>query len=332
MAGCVIALSRSNFVMWQTQERLFILHIQSYLNTKIERALSFGSQETAVPILVKCGWTLLDMRQDSKLSELLEETFAGLEKNSNKASKESLPLYDLRIRSLYSLEKDKEAVALLRQVVDIQEKRLAPDHPSRLASQHELALACRAISVYADTPLLRKTSTRLLKLLPSEDEVIRCHIDVVDLETKPHYQALSYTWGAPTRDAKAKGVTQDRSCSIICNGFEICITKNLFQFLRFASQRIEEYSECFWIDAICINQDDKVEKSSEVGKMGQIYGAAASVLVWLGDGDEHSDKAIELINVLVGLPADSLTDLNSENMREADVVTSKLGSSITPEH
>lgn len=186
--------------------------------------------------------------------------------------------------------------------------------------------------VYTDTPLVRKTSTRLLKLLPSNDEIIRCHIDVVDLEIKPTYQALSYTWGAPTQDASKKGVTQERSCSIICNDAEIHITKNLFQFLRFATQRLEEYSDYFWIDAICINQDDKIEKSFEVGKMSQIFGAAASVLVWLGDGDEHSDKAIELINVLVSLPADSLTNLTSENMMEADMVASKLGSSITPAH
>lgn len=187
-------------------------------------------------------------------------------------------------------------------------------------------------SVYADTPLLRETSTRLLKLLPSEDEVIRCHVDVVDLKTRPHYRALSYTWGASTQDGREKGVTGERSCSIICNEAEIYITKNLFQFLSLASQRLKEHSSCFWIDAICINQDDEVEKSSEVRKMDQIYSAAASVLVWLGDSDEHSDKAIELINVLVGLPADSLPNLASENMREADVVASKLGNSITPAH
>jgi Heterokaryon incompatibility protein (HET) len=113
--------------------------------------------------------------------------------------------------------------------------------------------------VYADTPLLRKFSTRLLKLLPTEDEFIRCQIGVVDLNTKPHYRALSYTWGAPTQDAREKGVTQERSRSIICNETEICITENLFHFLRLASQRLEEYSEYFWVDAICVNQDDERE-------------------------------------------------------------------------
>ena len=38
----------------------------------------------------------------------------------------------------------REAVALLEHVVAVQEKRLAEDHPSRLASQHELARAYRA--------------------------------------------------------------------------------------------------------------------------------------------------------------------------------------------
>jgi Tetratricopeptide repeat len=37
-----------------------------------------------------------------------------------------------------------EAVKLLKHVVKIKEKSLAEDHPSRLASQHELAGAYRA--------------------------------------------------------------------------------------------------------------------------------------------------------------------------------------------
>lgn len=40
--------------------------------------------------------------------------------------------------------------------------------------------------------------------------------------------------------------------------------------------------EYFWIDAICINQDDHRAKSADVAKMGDIYKQATKVVVWLG--------------------------------------------------
>ncbi|KAM5356791.1 hypothetical protein ACJ41O_003437 [Fusarium nematophilum] len=37
-----------------------------------------------------------------------------------------------------------------------------------------------------------------------------------------------------------------------------------------------------WVDAICINQDDKKEKAKQVPNMHQIYSTAKEVLLWLG--------------------------------------------------
>jgi hypothetical protein len=142
--GCVLALSRPNSMMWQTQERRLLPHIQSYLDIKIGRVLLFGSEAIVVPILLKCGRALLDMRQDSRLSHLLEDMFAELSKNPEEPSKESLPLYDLQARSLSNIGKNRKAVALLEQVVEIRQTTLAADHPDRLASQHALAGAYKA--------------------------------------------------------------------------------------------------------------------------------------------------------------------------------------------
>ncbi|KAL8724130.1 MAG: hypothetical protein Q9166_008117 [cf. Caloplaca sp. 2 TL-2023] len=50
-----------------------------------------------------------------------------------------LPVYELTARNLVHYGKVKEAVLLLEEVVKIREQTLAEDHPSRLASQHELA-------------------------------------------------------------------------------------------------------------------------------------------------------------------------------------------------
>jgi Tetratricopeptide repeat len=152
--GCVLALSRTNSTMWQTQERRLLPHIQSYLDIETKRVLSFGSEALTIPILLKCGWALLDMRQDSRLSHLLEDIFTKLGKNSEEPSKESLPLYDLQARSLRNMGEHKKAVALLEQVVKIEATTLAETHPDRLASQHVLAIAYEANGQVAEAVAL----------------------------------------------------------------------------------------------------------------------------------------------------------------------------------
>ncbi|KAI9779440.1 MAG: hypothetical protein M1839_007405 [Geoglossum umbratile] len=42
-----------------------------------------------------------------------------------------------------------------------------------------------------------------------------------------------------------------------------------------------------WVDAICINQSDDLEKAEQVALMGDIYKSAQSVVIWLGR--EHQD-------------------------------------------
>ena len=50
-------------------------------------------------------------------------------------------------------------------------------------------------------------------------------------------------------------------------------------------------SRTLWIDAICINQSDDVEKSQQVQLMRGIYATADHVLIWTGEEDEHSPPA-----------------------------------------
>src|SRR5690242_8932242 len=55
-----------------------------------------------------------------------------------------------------------------------------------------------------------------------------------------------------------------------------------------------------WIDALCINQNDKEEKASQIASMNQVYRKAQDVWVWLGfaeDQDSMQD-AIDLIPVV----------------------------------
>ncbi|KAK2730428.1 ankyrin and het domain-containing protein [Colletotrichum kahawae] len=47
-------------------------------------------------------------------------------------------------------------------------------------------------------PLPTSTSIRLIEILPSTTEVIRCKMTTADLGEQPQYVCLSYTWGSPT--------------------------------------------------------------------------------------------------------------------------------------
>lgn len=48
-----------------------------------------------------------------------------------------------------------------------------------------------------------------------------------------------------------------------------------------------------WVDAISINQEEFVEKSTQVSLMGQIYQQASKVLIFLGDAAEGGDYAMD---------------------------------------
>jgi hypothetical protein len=60
-----------------------------------------------------------------------------------------------------------------------------------------------------------------------------------------------------------------------------------------------------WIDAICINQQDIVEKNSQISMMDRVYKTASVVLIWLGPHDFFSRIAMETMSVLANASIDS---------------------------
>ena len=49
-----------------------------------------------------------------------------------------------------------------------------------------------------------------------------------------------------------------------------------------------------WVDAICVDQKDQDERSTQVALMSDIYSKAESVIVWLGKEDESAKRALRL--------------------------------------
>ena len=56
--------------------------------------------------------------------------------------------------------------------------------------------------------------------------------------------------------------------------------------------------EYVWVDAICINQQDLDERSSQVSFMAQIFGNAAKVYAWLGTPTASFDLAYHALRNL----------------------------------
>jgi hypothetical protein len=51
----------------------------------------------------------------------------------------------------------------------------------------------------------------------------------------------------------------------------------------------------FWVNGICINQDNPDERSWQVAEMGHIFGRAALVHIWLGPNSDDSDAVMRMV-------------------------------------
>jgi hypothetical protein len=105
------------------------------------------------------------------------------------------------------------------------------------------------------------------------------------LEFKP-YDALSWCWGKGPQNGKI---------NIRLDGVSYVkfVQPSLVSALR--ALRHRNCDRHIWADAICINQDYKPEKNSQVEMMADIYGRADCVRIWLGDLDKSAELAILFI-------------------------------------
>jgi hypothetical protein len=129
---------------------------------------------------------------------------------------------------------------------------------------------------------------RLIVLYPSEDvsSKIECEICHERLRPELPYEALSYVWGDPL-------VTRP----IVLGGRDSFVTDNLEHALRALRKRTEP--RILWVDALCINQQDNVEKSSQIQLMASIYSLAHQVVVWLGKETNSSAEAFEILKTII---------------------------------
>lgn len=64
--------------------------------------------------------------------------------------------------------------------------------------------------------------------------------------------------------------------------------------------RDESSTRALWVDAICINQADPIERAQQVAMMGDIYTSACNVINWLGPSTSSSTFGLEFLSLLFG--------------------------------
>jgi hypothetical protein len=72
-----------------------------------------------------------------------------------------------------------------------------------------------------------------------------------------------------------------------------------------------------WIDALSINQDDVVELSRQVRRMGQIYDYAVAVHSYAGRADEETEQALQFIAELAKHPMIRFNDMGEFHFGES---------------
>ncbi|KAG8529170.1 uncharacterized protein KY384_005805 [Bacidia gigantensis] len=129
--------------------------------------------------------------------------------------------------------------------------------------------------------------------MEAEVEVRLLPIDFLkDTPLECSYEALSWCWGTskPTGRIIIREARKGRKDDI---RLEKKVTPDLVAALK--ALRHQKTDRFLWIDQICIDQDNPLEKNHQVEVMSDIYGRARKVCIWLGEGDRSSRMALKFI-------------------------------------
>lgn len=169
---------------------------------------------------------------------------------------------------------------------------------------------------YNYKPLKHPREIRLLEIAPGSDDIpLAGKIRHVSVDTKHSFWALSYCWGVLTPLAPHFFQTAEGS---------IRITASLHSAL--ISMREKGITTLVWADAICINQQDSIEKSVQIRLLRTIYQSAKRVIAWIGNEDANSYQAIEALKHVwyksqeptFSSPSDPTASEDSHTLNEED--------------
>lgn len=147
-------------------------------------------------------------------------------------------------------------------------------------------------STFEYGPIESATHVRLLRVRKATRVSVEGSLKVVPIEKLPNttYFALSYTWG---RAQESKDVKR-----IELGGKDFWIRNNLWNFFVYAGKLC--LGHLLYVDAICVDQNDKEERSHQVKNMAIVYENANCVYAWLGRALPQQTENLKALHELIG--------------------------------
>ncbi|KAI4173817.1 MAG: hypothetical protein LQ346_008339 [Caloplaca aetnensis] len=168
---------------------------------------------------------------------------------------------------------------------------------------------------------LQPNEVRFLRLLPGSGK-LAAQLEIYPLlEVKP-YIALSYTWG----NSPCNPGPINRLYEIKLNNQCFKVQENLYDALDYLTPKVLNEDCLFWVDAICINQNDVGERSVQIQHMAYIYEHAFAVYGWIGvpHDEEEIRLALALMRRIDDVFIDGLAKYNNDPYQVTVTITPEM--------
>lgn len=162
--------------------------------------------------------------------------------------------------------------------------------------------------------MIAKSSFRLLNIW-STGAFPLISLKEYPFHAEQKYIAVSYAWGREIE-------TRTMFCDFKSYAISAHVLAALNHLRHIRAEPNREDVQLFWIDSICINQNNPEEKAQQVAKMTEIYSQAEDVVIWLGAEEDDSTLAFENIRTATWFAAASVSaehlfvDLNGVEVQQ----------------
>lgn len=239
--------------------------------------------------------------------ESLEEKIREVRKLSEEVDSKA----DLRV----VLERELDLESWWLEEVDTQTTASATTEVKSLAARQQRDHFSNSLTE-KDLKFYKKLEPNEIRLLvvwpaPADHYPLLCSLDISKWEegrSVPEYAALSYNWGDDACNGRLYLVLEDGPTSstepstwgsTARYALRIPIRNNLFRALL--RLRRDDKPVHLWVDVVCINQANLVEKTEQLEQLIKIYQKAKNVCIWLGESDNlgRSDEAMDFITSIM---------------------------------
>jgi hypothetical protein len=149
--------------------------------------------------------------------------------------------------------------------------RLLAETEQLIIRKRDLKIEQGTLYDYKEHKKLQSGHIRLLELSRRTPfSGLRCRLTNVQLSKAPAYEAISYCWG-----------TDPATKTVIIDGRPLRVLDSVYEVLHYRHSFWQP--RVLWIDSVCINQNNKLEKEVQIQLMRTIFSQATSVIAWLGD-------------------------------------------------